>query len=344
MEKSSLYTIKKVPISEYKKLVEFLDKHWVKNHALVKSKALLDFQHLNKEEGVYNFIVGENNVTGEYDAVFGYIPKSQYDSSLKDDNDYWGALWKRRDDIDNDEIKTLGFCVREAFDEMYPISSHSGLGLSKVAQKINKINGSKCGSLSQYYILNDKIIDYKIAANVNSTDITAPTAEDTLDVRWIEDRELETLNVGAYYYPYKTITYFKNRYVNHPIYKYRFLGAFDGEKIAFLLAVRKIEVNGSSVFRIVDALGELQGSIYYGLLKLLHEEQSEYFDFYNYGIPEEVFYKMGFRKLDTNGILIIPNYFEPFVQKNIEIAFAVKPKIDYVAFKGDSDQDRPSII
>ena len=39
------------------------------------------------------------------------------------------------------------------------------------------------------------------------------------------------------------------------------------------------------------------------------------------------------------------NYFEPFEQRNVKIEIAYKTKGDnYVAFKADSDQDRPNIL
>ena len=88
----SIYTIKKVPVNEVDKLVLFIDCYWKKGHALVKSRALLDFQHLNKEEGCYNFIVAENNETKEYDALVGFISTAQYDKKLIKNGDYWGAI------------------------------------------------------------------------------------------------------------------------------------------------------------------------------------------------------------------------------------------------------------
>ena len=42
--------------------------------------------------------------------------------------------------------------------------------------------------------------------------------------------------------------------------------------------------------------------------------------------------------------IIIPNYFEPFVRENIEINCAFRSQLDYIIFKADADQDRPSII
>ena len=65
----------------------------------------------------------------------------------------------------------------------------------------------------------------------------------------------------------------------------------------------------------------------------------------NFGLPENLFTKMGFDLLDLDGEIIIPNYFEPFEQRNVRIEVAYKTKNNnYVAFKADSDQDRPNIL
>ena len=51
-------------------------------------------------------------------------------------------------------------------------------------------------------------------------------------------------------------------------------------------------------------------------------------------------------KIDLNQEeIIVPNYFEPFEKKNVKLEIAYKSKSDnYVAFKGDSDQDRPNVL
>ena len=66
----------------------------------------------------------------------------------------------------------------------------------------------------------------------------------------------------------------------------------------------------------------------------------------NYGLDEACFTRMGFQHLDLNQEeIIVPNYFEPFEKKNVKLEIAYKSKSDnYVAFKGDSDQDRPNVL
>ena len=112
-----------------------------------------------------------------------------------------------------------------------------------------------------------------------------------------------------------------------------------------LLVIRILNVNGAKAIRIVDAIGQLQGNLYDEFQAYLKEMGAEYIDFMNFGINEDIFYKMGFRKLDLEEKLIIPNYFEPFEQRNVKIDIAWKADYEgYVAFKGDSDQDRPNIL
>ena len=97
--------------------------------------------------------------------------------------------------------------------------------------------------------------------------------------------------------------------------------------------------------RIVDIQGDLTklNSIYESIISILQNHDSEYIDCLNHGLSENLFSKLGFEL--RNSETIIPNYFEPFLQENIDTLFAYKSKTpNYVIFKGDSDQDRPNII
>ncbi|MFB1638801.1 hypothetical protein ABZN43_08455 [Campylobacter jejuni] len=44
-------------LEEYELLIDFIKEHWKKDHIFVKSKQALDFQHLDKKNKCYNFIV-----------------------------------------------------------------------------------------------------------------------------------------------------------------------------------------------------------------------------------------------------------------------------------------------
>ncbi|MFC2355131.1 MAG: hypothetical protein ACFNLQ_06570, partial [Capnocytophaga ochracea] len=92
-----MYDIRYAKKEDLPLIIEFLDTYWKKNHALVVSRKLMDFQHLNPITGDYNFIIAQNKQTGKVDALKGFIPTYQYDKNLyKKENDTWAAIWKVR--------------------------------------------------------------------------------------------------------------------------------------------------------------------------------------------------------------------------------------------------------
>ena len=342
----SIYCIKHVPSEEKDKLLSFLDNHWKKGHSLVVSEELLDFQHKNAKDHTYNFIVGENTITGEYDALVGYIPTSQFDEDLQNNGDYWGAIWKIRDDVSNGEINNVGYYVWKQLFKLPHFQSYAAIGISSIAKRIYEASRMNIGYLSHYYLLNERFNNFRIAQNVmrSNGSVRSKNSHDFKMV-WLGVEELKGLQVQPVYRPFKSIAYLINKYAKHPVYKYCFWGVYNGDNLTSIWVVRKIKINGSKIIRVVDVLGRLEGHLYEQLQSILEAENAEYVDLLNYGINKDVFEEMGFSLLDFEGDLIIPNYFEPFESHNVKIELAFKAKYDeYVAFKGDSDQDRPNII
>ena len=74
------------------------------------------------------------------------------------------------------------------------------------------------------------------------------------------------------------------------------------------------------------------------------KEKNEYIDIYEVGIEDATLEEAGFIERKEEDSNIIPNYFEPFVQKNIEIYYMSNCKDKFRIFKGDGDQDRPSVV
>lgn len=341
-----IYTFKQVPALEVDKLITFIDEHWKRNHALVNSRELLKFQHFDSHIDKYNFIVAENSETKEYDAIIGFIPVAQYDKSLIKEGNYWGAIWKYREDIQNHEINNAAFYIWKQLFKLPYFQSYAAIGISEIAKHIYITSRMTLGCLSQYYILNDRITEYKIAGNVSieTTRTKEKKGVNEYSAKWINIEDVPC-DVLPTYKPQKSLVYFIQRYEKHPIYKYKFIGVYKGDCFIAVLACRVIEVNGAKCIRVVDVLGMLEGNIYHSIIKILYTEEAEYLDLMNYGIDENVFLQMGFNKLDIDGTLIIPYYFEPFEQRNVKIEIAWKADFNnYVAFKADSDQDRPSIL
>ncbi|MDD2493584.1 MAG: hypothetical protein PHE29_00145 [Tissierellia bacterium] len=340
-----LYNIVYCTFDDKSRIQAFINNHWKVNHSLVVSSELLEFQHLSADGRSFHYIAAENNETKEFDAIIGYIPTSQYDTGLLEKGDYWGAIWKIREDISNSEINTVGFFLWKKMFKLPYFNSYGAIGISNIAKQIYEASRLEIGYLKQYYIVNEAKTEFSIAKNITPKQLNEDRSN--FSIKEIKLDEIVNNIINPAYSPQKSITYFKNRYELHPIYNYKFLGIFDNNKtLISVWAVRFINVNDSSVVRVIDVLGDLNGinNIYSQIQELLSATDAEYIDFMNHGIPAKIFKKMGFEELNLEDNIILPNYFEPFEQRNVKIELAYKADFDYVVFKGDADQDRPNII
>ena len=324
---------------EHSLIQDFIEKYWKSGHSLVKSKSLLDFQHLMGEYYCFYAAVENNQIW----SLQGFIPTSQFDLSLSDNCDVWGAIWKTRDDSPD---KMIGLSLLETIEKEFGKGSVGAIGISPIAKKIYRLLSWETGYLRHYYILNEKIDDFTILkTNTKPTYIKHPVSNDWhIKISYsLNDCE----EPAEIYKPQKSIKFFINRYERHPIYKYSFWCFYQGDILKSIWAVRRITVNKNSVFRVVDVLGRIEEfpDLYNPIQDVLQTESVEYLDLLNYGIAPDVFKTIGFSELDFESTdTIIPNYFEPFEQKNVKIEVAFKSDSEYVCFKGDSDQDRPNIL
>ena len=338
-----IYKFKICEKEDLPRLITFIDTYWKKNHILVRSKEILDFQYYNRETDKYDFVLAENTQTGELDGIRGWIRVDQYDPDLSQYDDVWSAVSKVRTDVENNEIKVLGSYLWRY------LETHKGfgtVGISRFSFAMHTAIRHKTCSLKQYFILNRETKKFHVA--VIPDDYQYPTEVKKSDWHLHEIEDINAISddvVRAYYRPFKSKTYLINRFAKHPVYHYHFYGIYDGNELKAILVGKFVEINGGKIFRIVDVLGSLEevGCLYEDFQTILHESGSEYVDFLCFGIDDAVFKHMGFDKLEPEqNQLIIPNYFEPFEAKNIVINGAYKPAERYCMFKADADQDRPS--
>ena len=333
--------------SEYKdkdSIIRFIDTYWKKDHALVKSSSLFNFQHL-ESDGTLSFIVAVNNETNDIDGLFGYISISHFDSLIKDNGLFWGAIWKIRTDITNTELNRIGLKMLYKIMNLPNFKTYAAIGISSIAKDIYTLLKFNMGHLNHYYILNENISNFNIAQNVEPKQVREHTFRDYF-VRTIDITDYENSTLTSDYYPCKTINYLINRYKNHPIYEYDFLGLFIENELSTIFVLRKIFIGSSSIIRIIDVYGKIHQvpDLYNDFQNILDNSKSEYIDLLNYGLDIDYVNNIGFELLDFESNIIIPTYFEPFLRENVKIEFAYKGVDDYLIFKGDSDQDRPNVI
>ncbi len=322
-------------INDIESIKLFLDKYWVKNHAFVKSDELLRWQHQDNDN--LNFIISIDEESDEIDALVGFLSTAQFDDNLFDNKDYWGVIWKIKPGSRN------GLPVFEFMQNLIDAKSYAAIGMSEDAKKIYRFwKSHKECILNQYFIINPNLDSFELI-KVKQESTKKIDLDSNIRLGYLSS--LQNIKLGHYYHPKKSIEYLINRYQKHPIYNYNFLGLYDDEELLTIFILRECDFKGNKCLRIIDIYGEIYDS--YNLKELFEQilviNNYEYIDCMNYGLAEDTFEKIGFRKVDVEND-IVPNYFEPFVFQTIKItsSYRTNTKNNYTIFKGDSDQDRPN--
>ena len=132
---------------------------------------------------------------------------------------------------------------------------------------------------------------------------------------------------------------FEKRYLLHPLYKYKF---FESNRVEGVCVVREVNILGATCWRIVDWFGlpDDFAEVISGLISAASKRGICLIDCYTSGIDAS--------KLITNGLsaitsdVIIPNYLEPLVLRNIKLSCVSSYEKMPFFMRGDGDQDRPS--
>jgi hypothetical protein hcinC1_04075 len=309
-------------------LFEFLENNWNINHIYIKDQKYFDYEFSDNS----NFILAKNNE--KIVAILGYF---DYDNK----GDIWTVIWKNSGKMD-DGLKCLQFLLNAGY------KSVSSCGINRKTIPIYEFLGINTGRLKHFYILNQEIEEYKIAkiSKKNIKKVEYEKVKDVVEVNNIGEL-LKLINYQEKlkkYNFYKSPEYFNKRYFKHPYYKYHILVKF--KNADSILVYRIVKANGGSCIRIMDFLGdekEFNELINYLIDKML-KEKHEYVDIYEVGIEDEILENSGFIERKEEDSNIIPNYFEPFIQKNVEIYYMSTCKDKFRIFKGDGDQDRPSVV
>ena len=339
-----IYKYRFCKLSEIDKLKKFIDKHWRKGHILSQSGELIKFQHLVDGRDYLTFVVAENQITGEFDGVYGYISNWKYAPSHNIPNVQWGAVWKTRDDVHNEEIGKIGFGMLRYILKNDPAEVFGSIGISGIHKQLAETLGYIMGDMNRYYIPNQEISEFKVIKNPDVSNLCSD--ETDCFVKEIQFpygfKPAQNMN------PYKDIEYFENRYKNHISFTYRYLGVYKKDELKGVFVFRNVDSAGPRVLRIMDFMGDLTGiqNVNVSVQRLLKSENAEYIDCLNHGIDSFYFYQLGFKEAKKDGETILPEYFAPFEQRYVpmEYCYLADSEINYVIFKGDGDQDRPNIL
>ena len=323
---------------EYNNFKNYYKKNLDKKNIFVKSKKVFDYHFKNKK--IYNFFI--TIFKKKFLSIQGYIPQSKYDYKLPNNEIFLSNFHAIQDKIPG--IGRLAFTKlikKKKFvgSTNFPIRMleyHKRLGFSTGKMKhyffvspfVNKFHIIKFKKKNIYYKKHINLINIKIKKIRNTKEI-----------------KLDKKNFVGFV-PTKSINFIKNRYLNYPYFKYQCYQINKNNKPIAIIILKKFQFKDQNILKIIDYFGEQKNfkNLKNVFLYLLKENKSESIDFYNYGIEEKYIKKAGFKDREKYKEIIIPEWFNPFLKKNIDYYYAFKNKTrkSIRLFKGDGDRDRPN--
>lgn len=336
------YEIRLGTLEDIPAIQAFINEHWKKGHIMATDRTLFDYEFV--EDNQVNMILAIDRNTNQIEGIFGFLRCSHTKDPSK--QDIWGSMWKVNEQHDN--LPLLGI---ELAKHVYPLTGcrmQIGNGANpKTTIPLRKLFfREKTCRMKQYYMLNHEMDSYNVAI-INHKD-DKPIFNEDKDTALIAIHSMKELNSlfdmeidDAL--PYKDQWYVNHRFFEHPYYKYQCYGIQQNNTVTAIFFLRTITVNNGTVARIVDYIGnpeaiEQTGALLYDLMV---QNQWEYIDFYEFGLPDQYLENAKFRYRNDADKNVIPNYFEPFVQENVDIWCHYKSE-GTTFFKADGDQDRPN--
>lgn len=316
---------------------------------LARDPELFHWQHFDAKRDRYQFALAKAD-TGGIAGALGYIRDDTFDATASRSapvGAIWLAIWRVHPAV---RVPGLGLKLRDLIEQEERPAVMAAMGLNARTVPLYKAFRYEVGRVQQYYMVRNDVQEPRLVDGLARTTSDAPSdaRKCLVQVTPADLGRFEPLlrTQHAHRMPRKSRAYLHGRYAVHPRYRYGFHAIMEADHAHGLLVTRAANANGTNAIRIVDVVGEpaALAGLSEELQSLLRSANAEYLDLWNFGWSEDTFARAGLLRLDPEGTTIVPNYFEPFVRKNVTIHVAYKalPGFTYVAFRGDADQDRPS--
>jgi len=323
--------------NELKYFFNFIKNHWKVNHIFLKNNDLFFWQH-NGNHKYLNFVIAKDN--NKIVGILGFIPSNHFDNN-SNYTKIWLTMWKSIDFSD----KFVGLNMIYFLKKTTSNNNFIAFGINKRVSNVYKYLNFKLGKLNHFFIVNPFVKQFLIIKTnkIEFLKIENSNKKSNIQSLVLIDK-LSSIKSFKCFTKTKTYSFYFNRYVNHPVYKYMTYAIKHKKKYVGLFIIRKVQVNtaGSSCLRIIDFFGSPSNIVncYEAFVKLLVSNNAEYIDFMNYGMSENQLTSAGFIK--SSQFIEIPNHFEPLNYSSRDLLFASTFSKNLFIYKGDSDQDRPN--
>lgn len=331
------YEIRLAMYSEISEIMQFIDEYWKKGHILATNRDFFEYEMV--VDGQVNFLIARSLENEKIEGILGFLPCSKNSEKL----DIWGVVWKTIPEA----MPMLGMELKKRLMTIIGARTDLGVGANPKTSVplLGRIYHYYTAKMKHYYRLADRD-DYKIA-KVERKYIAEYKTDSPVRVREIyssfELRAFFDFSKVDNVIPYKDCWYYEKRFFLHPIYKYEVWGienVHNGNRAVIVTRIQNC--NNTTAIRIVDYLGEQQLFEDCGFFLESLLSNNEYVDFYFEGFEEEYVKKAGMTECVDDGN-IIPDYFNPFEQTNVDIYVdSSNNEKKCLFFKADGDQDRPN--
>lgn len=353
--------IRQAEHTEHLRIISYLQINWRANHVFTQSPEFFAWQHADSENlRLLTYVIAERITaeSSEIIGILGYMPFRRFDINLES-NSLSLAIWHVKK---NAGTPGLGLQLLNWLKKNKTPDFIAAIGLSEVVIPIYQAFKYTLGKLHQSALFGPSPTHLEIASGVPDGAFRPLPNNPSIELRALKRSDgqdphfYSRINqLGNAVMPVKSWLYLIGRFFDHPIYKYSIYAVLDNTQISAILVLRVVQINLPTglhrILRIIDMLGpsEMLAKAAPALQKLIIEHKSEYLDVMQSGINPETLRDSGFIDSELIPELVLPNYFEPFEKKNIEIKIAYKcmsqEKNNIIRLmRADSDQDRPSQI
>lgn len=334
------YEIRLAKKEDIPMIMEYIDEDWRKGHILATNRELFEYELL-EEDGTVNMALAINVSQNRIDGCLGFLKTARGTKSF----DSWGVMWKAREGCGH----LLGVKLAEYVKKIPGNRYYMGFGLNpKTAVKSHKIFlRHYVGKMKHWYYLAEK--EAYTLAIVNHKEKRIHNRNECYQIALLDlqtfSNDFDKILITDEMVPNKNKQYYIHRFFCHPIYSYQIYGVYKESELTAFFVFREDTHNERVAIRIVDYYGEESHicAIENIIPDLFSRTEVEYVDFYTYGFSDKSLEEAGFSLLVENDTNVIPNYFGPFVQENIDI-WVSSPVENTKFVKGDGDQDRPNKV
>ncbi len=329
---------------ELGKFQEFIRDRWDKDHPFANATSVFDWQH--KGPYAYNCMVAKKR--GVLVGIQGFVPLSHFDSQLPKNQIFLAGGFKTLED----EGIGIGLRLYQSILKECMPEFIAGTTMGPRLISFHKWQGFEVGIMDHHVALSPYVDEFKVAKVPEVLKPKTQKNKFSISFQKLTKKDLQDLDIKDLYLhqcPLKSNTYIKNRFMNHPVYRYDVYAVSKDKRVQALCVIRPVFKEDSVVLRFVDFIGPNEAFVLLHdfVLDLLKIYNAEYIDLYSHGIPSVLIQKAGFINRREIEDLIIPDHFEPFERKNKDVIFDYKSSQGHPAvrlFKADGDRDRPNQI